>query len=329
MNFNFVDIFNKKTEIMFTLAKLLEGGKPMVEALESVAYSCRDARFRDAATQIADRLKNGNPPEEAFASQTLFAFPAYSRYILSCPVTDVLKGRMLSGWLSGQIIFSIPPANIFYPVQTLGVGMITALSTLMFVLPQFSDIMQGMRIEPTPFLKILFMFEISLLNPLFLALVALSAGTLFVLMTVVKRVMLLREIPDQIVLLSILEAVEVKDRAKALAILGNKTLLPYENSRVKAVAQSLMAGKNIAEACADAQMPVRLSWFLALGMESENSSEMLAQGKEFFKTLFNTRMELLVSFMEVGVVLILGTVFGSMIYGVFEMMSLILQRSIA
>ena len=329
MNFNFVEIFNQKSEIVFTLAKLLEGGKPLPEALESLAFSCRDSQFRDAAMLAVDRLKNGYPPEEAFSSQTLFAFPTYCRYILSCPVADELKGKMLAGWLDGRIHFSIPPANIFYPIQTLGIGLLTATSTVMFVLPQFKEIMLSMRIEPTPFLKLLFMFEISLSNPIFLVFLALVGLAIFALRSIIRRLMSLQEIPDQIVLLSILEAVDLKDRAKALALLGNKILLPRESGRAKVVAESLMAGKSIAEACETAQVPVRVSWFLSLGLESENSAEMLGQGKEFFRNLFNTRMELLVSFMEVAVILILGTTFGSMIYGIFEMMSLILQRSIS
>lgn len=322
---NFAAFSDQTSESMFALARLLESGQPMVDALQNIGGSSRNLRLRDASLLASDQLNRGESPENVFRNSAMFVFPPFARYFLSCPVSDEIKGRLMSGWISGQVVFTISPVNLLYPFQTLAIGLLSSTSMVMFVLPQFKEIMLGMRIEAPPVLKFLFWFEFSMFSPMFflvLLLIAAFVGSFFLL---VQKVLAIRTITDQIALLSILAAVEKVDRPRVLSLLGSKVLFPVENERIKKLAGALSQGKTPTQACDLAEVPMGLRWFLVMGLESENSGEMLGHGQHLLQNIWAARTELALALLEVTVMIILGIIFGTMIYGVFAGMSAVLQ----
>lgn len=326
---NQLAIFNdRNSEAMFALAKLLEGGRPLHSALESIAYSCQNYRLRDGMLIASEKIKEGESCEAIFSSVSMFVLPAFARYFLACPIPDRLKGSLMSGWLAGRNVFSIAPVSIYYPLQTLGVGLMSGTSMLIFVLPQFHEIMLGLKIETPWILNFFFNFTPSPFNPWTISLFLLILLVLAAVFTLARRFLSLRKVNDQIALLSILSSVEPEQRTMALTMLGNEIIFPSEHEKIKTLANAIKSGKTPAEACELAGIPMGLRWFIIMGFESENSSEMLDYGHQLLKNVWNAKIELLVAILEVSVILILGAIFGSMIYAVFSGMSAILMGSI-
>ncbi len=315
---------DKTSESFFALSQLLASGRPMINSLQNIAASSRSMAIRKAAQKASDLLQQGNTSAEVFRSPALNVFPAYARYILACPLSDQQKGKLLAGWMNGRVVFDINPLALFYPLQTFAVGVMCSTSLALLVLPQFREIMMGMKVKPPFFFELMQMFEISLFNPYFYLFIGFVGAVLLILALCMKRLFTMKKTGDYIALLSILKELPPEDRLKVFSVLGTPVLFQNEHKMLKTFSQELEQGTSLNEACDRAGLPLHLRWFVMMGFESENSSEMLEHGCMLFRSTWVAKMEMVMVVMEIVVMITMGLIFGLMLGSVFSAMNAIL-----
>lgn len=326
MNLAFNSLFREtKNSIIFSLGRLLSGGRSLINSLENVAVSSRDLHWRNGLLKAADLLKQGQNPEQVFRNAELYMLPPAVRYILGSPVPERQKGQLITGWVNGQLSFTFNFFTLFYPFQTFAVGTMTAMSLAMFVLPQFREIIMGLRVKLSPFLSMMLGTEGYLFSPMMGILALLIAAIALVFYLVLGRSLNLRVISDYACLLSMLEATDAEFRPEAFKIFGSRILFPSQFTQIKSFAAALSAGKSPAEAGEVSGIPAYINWFISLGLEGKNSTEMLSQGVMLLRESWVDRFEVFMTFLEAFVTVALGSFFGLSIYLVFAVMSSILQ----
>lgn len=326
MNQIFYGMFKAQTtESVFSLAQILEQGRPLIDALQSVAVSTRKIRLRDAFLIAVDRLKQGISPTEIFSSRDLSVIPADVRYILSAPISDRQKGNLIRGMINGRTVFALNYMSFFYPFQTFAIGFLTATSTMLFVLPQFREILLGSGIEPPPLLKFLLGFDFNFFSP---AIGLFFVGAILLVVVgflVLRHLFGLRKIGDYVSFLSILQALPPDERVAVLPVLGSRVLLPARYAGIKKLSSSLASGDSVEQACTSAGLPSYISWFVQIGLTGQNSTEMLEHGCNLLRNNWACRSEIILQMLEVTVVITLGGFFGTLNYAVFESMALVLR----
>lgn len=310
-------------DAIFMLGTMLENGRSLIEALEAMAFSSRNFRLRDAAFKAADMLKQGNSPETVFRNNEFFVFPPYVRYILACPLDDSIKGRILSSWNREGASHSTDLQSFYYPLQTLVVGMLSSMAIFLFVLPQFKEIMHGLQVQPDPVLKFFFSLDLNF------TLVGLSAVGLIAILTIfIKWLIGMKKYGDYVNLLSVLSAVPLEDRSKVLSVLGSRVLFPSQYRSIKTFSGLLESGKTVNDSCELARFPVVLRWFLVMGFESENSTEMLKDGSFLLANAYQGKRKISVNIIEIFCILLMGICFGTLIYAVFSGITQLMQGAI-
>lgn len=313
------------SEAVFTLGSLLENGRSLIDAIATIAASTKNSRLRKACLRAGEMLREGNSPHEVFLSHELHVLPTNVRYILGCRLSDKLKGIILTNWGKGRFTETLDFAALFIPIQTFVIGVFGFMSTSMFVLPQFREILWGMRVEPEPILRFFSSFDPGSINGETLLVLLGITGSAIFLFILVKWLFGMRNFTDNINFLTILAAVPHEDRHAVLSVLGSRVLFPAEFMKIKAFAGFLELGKSVNEACELARFPMFLQWFIVMGFESENSTEMLRDGSYLLKNMYKSRWKILFKITEVMVTITLGIAFGALIYAIFSGMAQVLR----
>jgi type II secretory pathway component PulF len=316
------------SEAMFTIGMFLERGRSLINALESVAVSARSYRLRDAAYKAADLLKQGIPPEQVFRSKDFFVFPAQIRYILACPLPEELKGKVIVGWYRRKFSLAVDYNAFFYPVMTLAIGILSSIALILFVIPQFREILYGLRIEPTPLLKFFFGADRFSFDLGLVMLMVAFASVLIIMVAVFRWFFRMRSIGDYINFLNIMASVPSQERLRVIPAICSRVIFASEFQKIRLFSTSIEQGKSIEEAVEHAGFPGFLRWFIGMCFFSENSTEMLNDGSFLLTTLFNSRSKLLMHMIEIMITISFGIFFGTIIYAIFSGMILILQSSI-
>ncbi|GAB4279796.1 MAG: hypothetical protein Kow0029_23870 [Candidatus Rifleibacteriota bacterium] len=300
------------SESIFALGAMLEKGNSLIKALDSISASTRDGRIREACLVASDRLKQGVAPESVF--RELNVFPPYARYILACPMRDNLKGKLLLAQCRTRSASFREFQSLFLPVQTFAIGGLSSMTLLMFVVPQLNEILRNQGLRPSPFLSFLtdgggFFAELTI--------ICIVIAFVFVFL---KWVLDLNSSSDYLNLLNLFTVLDKNERLHVIKFLGSKILYPREYEKIKAFAVNLGAGLNIEDAGERAQLPMYIRWFLTLGNECEDSSEIIQNGRYLLENAYETRRKIMINILEILSVLILGVLFGTIIYTVFSTM---------
>jgi hypothetical protein len=130
-------------ENLFHLGTLLANGVPLPQALKEIAVVSDNSRLKSAAVRAAGQLASGLTCREVFAGNDTRVFTAFARYILATPLPDEIKGRLLADWNPVKGFSFLISRELFYAVQSLGIGLFCSLALIVFVFPQFREILYG------------------------------------------------------------------------------------------------------------------------------------------------------------------------------------------
>lgn len=328
MIFNYISRTSlaEKRLSMSHLGMLLRSKTPLPQALRQIALSSESRQIKIAAAKAADLLASGHDCAEVFSGSQVNVFPPHSRYILAAPLSDDLKGLLLSDWQRrSNDEFNIKQ-YLYQPLQSIAIGMLTLISLFMFVLPQFREIMLGLEIRTTGLAQWVIEFAsgsdgfaVAVFMPLILVFL------LIVVFYVGKSFFMAHETLDEMNFFRMIEKIPVEHRYKVIEIMSASHNFPRLSAKFKKFASAVNNGSEIAPACAIAGLDDFFCWFMQLSMIDEGNSEILAQGATLLESRLTCSIEKTGRLVEIFSVLIQGLLFGIVVYAIFQaMMSIML-----
>jgi len=129
------------------LATLMEAGLPLLRGLRILEEQEEDRRMRRVINSLSSAIENGSGFAEALAMQPRIFNRLYINLVKAGEVagaTEAALQRVAEYMEKGQKIKSKVKAAMFYPsaVLTVAIGVVTLL--LLFVLPRFQEVFQGL-----------------------------------------------------------------------------------------------------------------------------------------------------------------------------------------
>ncbi len=327
MNFHYLNhLISNNSEAMMQLGTLMRKGTPMAESFYRISQTAKSQRMRAMATLAARRLSSGEGSDKVFSAGDMAIFPPAVRYILAAPLKDEVRGMLIADLQARPATGFRLEAALFYPVMSLGIGMMTALSLYMFVIPQMREIFLGMHIESGPFIGWLFDIcgEGSILY--LLLTMVIFAVIIQLVIFVSRRLTDFSKKIDEMNLLRMLAAVPLEERVAVTDVMAVKHNFPAQHANFRRLARALIDGRDVVGASRDAGISDALTWFVALGLQDKNAeSRLLQQASEYFNAGIEQANDRTVTLIEVASTLFLSTVFGSLAVALLQMMNAICE----
>ncbi len=321
--------FDKKELGMFHLGMLLREQLPMNQALIRAAAVTEHRGLKASLARTAQLLSDGNSESEVFSAREAREIPAHYRYILASPIPDNLKGRLLSDWKRPLSSAGTLVQYLYFPVQTMAFAMMTCMVLIMFVLPQFREIMLGLRIKTIGVSDWVIEGASSSESLLFIVLLPIGGLALISLVFFLARIVFrVSQNCETLSLLSMLAAVPAEHRMRVLEIMAVKHNFPRLSGKLRAFARAVTEGEQIVPAAESVGLDSFTTWFVQLAAVSESGDEILLQGAALVETRLNGSLERSGRLIEVVSALAQGLVFGVIVYSVFKTMVVIMLAAI-
>lgn len=321
--------FDSRELSMFHLGVLLRDKIPLPQALRQIAISAENKRIKTAAARAAELLASGHSPEEVFAGSETIVFPAQCRYILATPLSEELKGQLLSGWNREKSAAFALTQHLLFPFQTLVIGSMAMVALITFVLPQFREILLGLNIHEPGIAGQVINFAssadamlLAMFFPIFMAMLlaaAFYAG---------KSIFHVFVHYEELSLFRMLNAVSAEHRMRVLEVMAVSHNFPKLAVKLKAFARAVNSGEDIVPASSKVGLDSFVSWFIQLAADEEHGSILLTQGSELLETRVNSGLERAGRLLEIFSVLVQGVTFGLITYSVFRVMVTIMLGAI-
>lgn len=306
---------------VFNLGILLRDGIPLVQALRQVAVNSQNRSIKNSAARAAELLAAGNACAEVFAGSETRGFPAHARFILASPLEDPLKGHLLSSWQPRYPSAFSFTMHLYYPAQSIAIGFLSMLSLVMFVLPQFREIMLGTGL-PLNGISGWIIDTFCRSEALLLIFFApFCIGAILAMVFYIGKFLFgAYDSYDQLNLFRMLSQIPSAQRFRVLEVMAAPHNFPQLARPLKAFARAVNSGESIVPAAEKSGLDGLTSWFLQLSAIDAGSSLILEQGATLLETRVNCGLERAGRLLEIASVLLQGVLFGGVIFAVFQTM---------
>jgi hypothetical protein len=311
----------RSNSINFAIGEMLRSGKPMADVLKIIEKNTVNSRIKNACKHASSQLSQGRKPEEIFRSREFMIFRPSVRYVLSCPLNDRLKGIIICCVETTKFDHPINIGSLFFLLATIFIGAFVFIAKIMFVFPQFKEIMLGLNIEPPTVLKFFFSIDGSNFSLAMLAVLLFFFGFGVIIYYLLKNLAGLKNYSEQARLLDLLASIPPDKRIETIRVLSSKTLFNKLSSNLRSFSTALDSGLSIVEACEEAKFSVLMQWFLCLGLESNESNESLKSGSLLMNSVYSGRLKMIITFIESVGTIFIGLAVGITIYAVFAGMN--------
>jgi len=306
---------------VFNLGILLRDGTSLVQALRQVAVNSQNRSIKNSAARAAELLAAGNSCTEVFAGSETRGFPSHARFILASPLEDQLKGHLLSSWqprYPSAFSFSM---HLYYPAQSIAIGFLSMLSLVMFVLPQFREIMLGTGLPLNGISGWIIDTFCSSEALLLIFFAPFCIGAILAMVFYIGKFLFgTYDAYDQLNLFRMLSQIPPGQRFRVLEVMAAPHNFPRLAKPLKAFARAVNSGESIVPAAEKSGLDGLSSWFLQLSAIDAGSSLILEQGAALLETRVNCGLERAGRLLEIVSVLLQGVLFGGVIFAVFQTM---------
>lgn len=339
----FNQIFNKVSLmdlVLFTrqLATMIESGIPLPQAFEILYEQTTKVYFKKVIYAIKEDIESGESLSNAMSKFPDVFSPLYIYMVKAGEASGALSEILnrLAAYLedANKLISKVKGAMI-YPVTVLTIAILITIGLLVFVVPRFKEMFEslgGTLPLPTRILiaiseglkqYIVFVFIVVVILILaFLRLISTEKGKYafdaFMLRTPVfgdllKKVSIAKFAKTLATLLR--SGVPILDGLEIVAkVSGNKVV----EQRLLATKDNIKGGENISTPLEKAKIfPPMVYRMVAVGEQTGELEKMLNKIAEFYEDQVNSAVEALTSLMEPMIMVVLGTLIGSIVMSLF------------
>jgi|GEM_PF-3528557 len=259
----------------------LSSGIPLLNALDVSRRAMPWPAYRTAMASIHESLIGGKTLIEALNHSVCAALPPFVRILLISDVTDIEKGNLLRlRYAKDDSDAVFMPGEFVYPVVQIAMLLQICLAMVMFVLPQFKEIFNGLH-APLPAATTLLLdisdFMVSwwfAIGPLaiFLAFITGFAVKYQVFTGLGNRIMGIRH-NDFTEILRILEGVEPDRVERVIRTLAFPMILPGSTGLASEFADALGTGQPVDAVLVRHGVDPQAAWMIRLAVEGKGTRE--------------------------------------------------------
>ena len=321
-------MFNSASEVSFSIGQFLSSGLGLEKSLRIALKTTQNPRFINGLSRGISMLEKGADCHSVFASFEMSFLPEHVRVILASPLPDKIKGNLIVDWKPFKKTLGFEQEKQFaYLAQTTAVGSMTLMGLVLFVIPQFREILSSLGVRFSALNKVFFWFaDFGLATSVLVITLILAAGfTIYFLFMSFSRV---KNTIDYYNFFKILDVIEPEDRRLVLNYMANRIIFPKKHVQIRKFAMALQDGNDVQEALEMAGIEKDVSWFINIGFNSEKNKGLLDQSAELFRTKAFGGIARVHNLTEIGVIFIQASIFGFVAYCIFDLMNKVMLSSI-
>lgn len=321
------------------LATMMKAGVPLVGALDIMAGGHSNPRMIKLLTEVRDDLSSGLSLYEALSKHPLYFDDLFTNLVKAGEAAGALEQildtvatyKEKTESLKGKI-----KKALFYPIAVIVVAMIVSAILLLYVVPQFESIFKGFGADLPAFTQMIVNASNFLQSYWWLVLLILGGGG-YGFMAAYKRSAKMRNAIDSILLKTpvigkILHGSAISRFSRTLAItfkagvplveametVSGATGSETYRRAVLRIKDDVSVGYTVNLAMKQVGLfPHLVVQMTAIGEESGSLDTMLSKVADFYEEEVSNAVDSLSSLLEPFIMVILGTLVGGMVIGMY------------
>ena len=321
------------------IATMLQSGVPMVQSFEILAGGQKNPRMKDMLEDIRNNISGGSTLTESLARHPVQFDELYCNLVKAGEGAGVLdtvldtlatyKERIEA--LKGKI-----KKALFYPIGVMVIAILVSSILLIFVIPQFEDVFKNFGAE-LPAFTMMYVHASRFMVSYWWAMLIGAVGTAIVFIAIFKRSEKVQHAVDRLALKlpvigSILHQSAIARFCRTLALTfkagvplvealeicsGATGSIVYKEAILR-IKDDVAVGYQLNMAMKQVDIfPHMVTQVAAVGEEAGALDTMLFKVAEFYEQEVNNAVDALASLLEPFIMVILGTMIGSMVIAMY------------
>lgn len=321
------------------LATMMKSGVPLVQAMDIMASGQANPRLGKLLSDVRDDLSSGLSLYESLNKHPLYFDDLYRNLVRageSAGVLDTILDTIATYKEKTESLKSKIKKALFYPIAVIAVAILVSAILLLYVVPQFESLFQGFGADLPAFTQMIVNASKLLQSYWWLVFGALG-GSIFGFLQLHKRSAEFRNLLDRIMLRTpvigaILNGSAIARFARTLAItfragvplvealetVAGATGSETYRKAVMRIREDVSVGYTVNAAMRQVGLfPHIVVQMTAIGEEAGSLDTMLTKLAEFYEEEVNNAVDSLSSLLEPFIMVILGTLVGGMVIGMY------------
>ena len=321
------------------IATMLQSGVPMVQSFEILSGGQKNPRMKDMLEDIRNNISGGSTLTESLARHPVQFDELYCNLVKAGEGAGVLdtvldtlatyKERIEA--LKGKI-----KKALFYPIGVMVIAILVSSILLIFVIPQFEEVFKSFGAE-LPAFTMMYVHASRFMVSYWWLLLLSAIGTGVAFITIFKRSEKVQHAVDRLMLKlpvigSILHQSAIARFCRTLALTfkagvplvealeicsGATGSVVYKEA-IKRIKDDVAVGYQLNMAMKQVDIfPHMVTQMAAVGEEAGALDTMLFKVAEFYESEVNNAVDALASLLEPFIMVILGTLIGSMVIAMY------------
>lgn len=321
------------------LATMMQAGVPLVSTFEILASGSSNINMKKMLAAIKMDIEGGSSLSEALShhpAQFDELFVSLTRAGETAGVLDTILGTIATYKENIEAIKGKIKKAMFYPAAVTAVAIIVSAILLIFVVPQFEAVFQGFGAELPAFTQMIVSLSRLLVSYWWLCLLVII-GSISGIVFALRRSWALRRLVDRMLLKLpviglVLHQSAIARFARTLAITfkagvplvdalqtcaGSTGSIVYSEA-VKRIAEDVSVGHQLNLGMRQTNLfPNMVVQMVSIGEEAGALDTMLLKVAEFYEQEVSNTVDALASLMEPLIMVVLGTLVGGMVIGMY------------
>jgi type IV pilus assembly protein PilC len=321
------------------LATMMQSGIPMVSAFEIISGGQKNPRMKKLLEDIRGDIEGGSSLHESISKHPVQFDALYCNLVKAGEGAGVLDTVLDTIATYKERIESIKGKirkALYYPAAVIAVAIIVSSILLIFVVPQFEEVFKSFGADLPAFTQMLVTASRFMVSYWWLIL-GIVVGGVFGMIFAVKRSQRLAQLLDRMMLKlpiigKVLHDSAISRFARTLALTfkagvplvealdtvgGACGSVVYEEA-VKKIRDDVAVGYQLNMAMKQVNLfPHMVVQMVAIGEEAGALDSMLFKVAEFYEEEVNNAVDTLSSLLEPFIMVIIGTLVGSMVIGMY------------
>lgn len=321
------------------MATMMQSGVPMVQSFDIIASGQKNLRMRDLLVKIKTDIEGGASLHEALSKHPVQFDELYCNLVRageSAGVLDTVLDTIANYKENIETLKGKIKKALFYPAAVIAVAILVSSVLLIFVVPQFEQLFAGFGAELPAFTQLIVAASRFTVSYWWLILLVVIGSIVALVMALkrspafahfMERVLLKLPVIGQIMHNSAVarfaRTLAVTFRAgvplvEALESVAGATGSVVYGKAVRRIREDVSVGYQLNMAMKQVDLfPPMVVQMIAIGEESGALDAMLLKVAEFFEQEVNNSVDALSSLLEPFIMVIIGTLVGGMVIGMY------------
>jgi type IV pilus assembly protein PilC len=321
------------------IATMMVSGVPMVTSFEIIAGGQNNPRMKDLLDDVRASIEGGSTLAESLARHPMHFDDLYCNLVRageSAGVLDTVLDTIATYKENTETLKGKIKKALFYPAVIISVAVLVSAILLIFVVPQFQNVFQSFGAD-LPAFTLMLIAASDFMVGYWWAVLGIAVGTIYALLQAKKRSRKVAHFFDRIILRVPIIGEIMKNSAiarfarttattfkagvplvEALETVSGATGNIVYGDAVRSVMKDVAVGYALNVAMRQTNVfPHMVLAMTSIGEEAGALDTMLFKVAEFYEQEVNNAVDTLSSLIEPFVMIIIGTVVGGMVIGMY------------